>query len=78
MQAWWKGHRQTASFRQLRQAVVLIQAQQRMLAARSRHVRVLWAVVRIQRCMRGWAARQALTQQHAAATRIQVGPPPPT
>lgn len=51
---------------------MLIQARQRMLAARSRYVQVLWAVAHIQRCMRGWAIRRVLAQQHAAATRIQV------
>ena len=73
LQARWKGHRQTASFRRLRRAAVLIQARQRKLAARSRFVQVLWAAAHIQRCMRGWAIRRVLAQQHAAATCIQVG-----
>lgn len=60
------------SFRQLRRAAVLLQAQQRMRAARTSYVQVLHAAVLIQRRMHGWSVRRLMAQQHAAATCVQV------
>ena len=61
------------SFRQLRSAAVLIQAQQRMLAARRRFLGVLRAAVLIQRHIRGRLVRQHMATQHSAAICIQAG-----
>ena len=73
LQAWWKGRRQSNAFQQLRSAVVLIQARQRMLAARQRFLRTQGAAVLIQRHMRGCLVRRHMAEQRLAATCIQAG-----
>ena len=72
VQAWWKARRQCMSFKQLRAAAVLIQAQQRMLVARACYLQMQRAVVLIQRRMRGWSVRQQVAEQNEAAICIQA------